>query len=180
MNTAVFLDRDGIINVDSGYVHNISDLKFCENIFQILRYFQSLEYILIIITNQSGIGRGYFSEDDFTKFMNHMLLELKKRNIRIDKIYYCPFHPTEGLGYYRKVSFNRKPNPGMILKAKVDFDIDLEKSILIGDKLVDIEAGINAGIKYKYLVNNFSEVNYNCIQVSDLLDIIKIHRELNM
>lgn len=155
MNKALFLDRDGVINIEKHYLYKIEDFEFVEGIFEVLKHFQDNRYLLIIITNQAGIGRGYYTEKDFNTLNNWMLEELKKRDILITKVYYCPYHPEHGVGQYKKDSFDRKPNPGMILKAKKEFNIDLSKSILIGDKESDIEAGINAGINKNIFLEGY-------------------------
>ncbi len=110
--------------------------------------------MLIIITNQAGIGRGYYSEEDFCILNEWMLTQFANKGVHISKVYYSPFHPEHGIGKYKRESFYRKPNSGMILQAQKEFDIDLAKSILVGDKESDIEAGINAGVKVNVLVSN--------------------------
>jgi len=146
---AVFLDRDGVINEDFGYVGKIEDFKFRDGIFELLKLLQDLGYTLFVITNQSGIARGYYSKEDFLKLSKWMIDELKKRKIFIKDIEYCPHHP--------KITGEcecRKPKPGMILNLAKKYNIILEDSILIGDKLSDIEAGKNAGIKKLYLIED--------------------------
>lgn len=147
MNKALFLDRDGVINVEKNYVYKIEDFEFIEGIFELVRSYQEKGFLIIVITNQSGIGRGYYTEEDFHKLNNWMIEQFKQKGIIITEVYYCPYHPTHGKGEYLKDSFDRKPNPGMILKAQEKYDIDLSQSVLIGDKESDIEAGRNAGIK---------------------------------
>lgn len=143
---ALFLDRDGVINEDLNYVHRIEDFHFVEGIFNLLREVQEQAYLLIVITNQAGIARGYYSEDDFHQLSQWMKARLKEEDIHLDAIYYCPYHPEHGIGKYRKKSDCRKPAPGMILEACRDFDIDLQASALIGDKDSDIAAGQQAGV----------------------------------
>ena len=158
-NKALFLDRDGVINVEKNYVYRVEDFEFIDGIFDVLRSFQERGYLLIIITNQAGIGRGYYTEEDFHRLNTWMLDVFKDKGITITKVYYCPFHKEYGMGEYKRDSYDRKPNPGMILKAEKDFNIDLSKSILIGDKESDIEAGINAGIPKNILINNEDNVS---------------------
>jgi len=148
MNKALFLDRDGVINIDKGYVHKIEDFEFIDGIFDICEFFQKEGFLIFIITNQAGIARSYYSEKIFQYLTNWMLKEFEKRGINITKVYYCPHHPD-----FTGKCKCRKPNPGMILTAKKEFDIDLENSILIGDKISDIEAGKNAGIGLNILFN---------------------------
>ncbi len=146
MKRALFLDRDGVINVELNYLYKIKDFKFLDGIFELCRYYQNLGYLIIIVTNQSGIARGYYSESDFEKLTLWMIREFAKEGIKITKVYYCPHH-SEISG---KCSC-RKPEPGMILEAQKEFDIDLNNSILVGDKERDIEAALSAGIKESYL-----------------------------
>ena len=145
---ALFLDRDGVINVEKNYVYRIEDFEFIGGIFDLCTRAQSLDFKLIVITNQAGIGRGYYSEDDFAQLTRWMLKQFSSRGICIDRVYHCPYHPTAGIGAYRQESYDRKPNPGMIMKAQADFDLDLGHSVLLGDKDSDIEAGRAAGIHY--------------------------------
>lgn len=159
MNKAVFLDRDGVINIEKNYLYRIEDFEFSEGVFETLRYFQRLAYLLIIITNQAGIGRGYYSEEDFRVLNQWMLQEFAEHGVTIAQVLYSPDHPESGLGKYKKESYDRKPNPGMILKARDEFKIDLQKSLLIGDQESDIEAGINAGVRWNILVSNGRQVH---------------------
>jgi len=146
---AAFLDRDGVINEDYGYVGNIEKFKFREGIFELLKFLQNKGYKLFIITNQSGIARGYYNKKDFHYLMDYMINELKKRNIEIVDYRFCPHHP-EITGECEC----RKPKPGMILNLAKKHNIDLTKSVIIGDKLSDIKAAENAGIKKSFLVKD--------------------------
>ena len=143
---AIFLDRDGVINEDTGYVILPKEFSFKDGIFEFCRFAQEKGYLLIVITNQAGIARGYYTEDDFHKLNDWMLKEFEIRGVHISRVYYCPYHPVYGIGEYKRESEDRKPNPGMILKAKAECGIDLKRSVLIGDKDSDIEAGQAAGI----------------------------------
>jgi D-glycero-D-manno-heptose 1,7-bisphosphate phosphatase len=155
---AVFLDRDGVINVDYGYVYRIGDFKFKEGIFSLARKAVNEGYVLIVVTNQAGIARGYYTENDFLKLSDWMCNEFEKNESPISKVYFAPTHPTGGLGKYRKPDNRRKPNPGMILEAAIDFNLDLKSSILIGDKKTDISAGLAAGIGCNILLGDSCEV----------------------
>ena len=139
MIKACFLDRDGVINVDKNYVYKIEDFEFNDGIFELLEFLKEKGYVFIVVTNQSGIARGLYTKEDFSKLSNFMTEELKKRGIDILKIYHCPHHPDENCEC-------RKPRPKMILDAKEEFDIDLENSIMIGDRKTDIQAANNAKI----------------------------------
>jgi D-glycero-D-manno-heptose 1,7-bisphosphate phosphatase len=147
-NAALFLDRDGVINVDRNYVWRIEEFEFLSGIFELCRTAQEVGLIPIVVTNQAGIGRGYYTERDFEALTEWMLGEFRTRGIGIRRVYHCPYHPTAGIGEYRRDSFDRKPSPGMILRARNDFDIDLSRSVLVGDKDSDIDAGRAAGVGY--------------------------------
>jgi D-glycero-D-manno-heptose 1,7-bisphosphate phosphatase len=140
-NKAIFLDRDGVINANEPeYVHKIKDFKFVRGAIPALKKLSKTDYKIIIITNQSGIGRGYYTIKDFKKLNSWMLKKLKKEGIRIDKVYFCPHKPEDNCNC-------RKPKPGLILKALEDFDINLSKSWLIGDDVKDVILGRSMNIK---------------------------------
>jgi D-glycero-D-manno-heptose 1,7-bisphosphate phosphatase len=143
---ALFLDRDGVININHGYVHSIENFEFIDGIFDLVRTAHANNLKVVIITNQAGIGRGFYSEQQFHQLTSWMCKEFINEGAPIDKVYFSPFHPTEGLGEYKKDDFSRKPNPGMILQAQQELGLDLDNSILIGDKVSDIKAGIAAGL----------------------------------
>ena len=143
---ALFLDRDGVINVDRGYVYEKSEFEFIDGIFDLCRTATDLGYSIFVITNQSGIGRGYYAEEDFRSLTEWMLDVFANADIHVDKVYFCPFHPHSGLRRYRRDSPLRKPRPGMILQAAAEFDVDLPASVLVGDKESDVRAGVAAGV----------------------------------
>jgi len=164
---ALFLDRDGVINIDTGYTHKVSDLKLIDNCIKGLSKFSDSGYRLFIITNQSGIARGYFSEDDMHRFNDAILNLLLKEGIKIEKIYFCPHHPdhTGECGC-------RKPRPGLFQKAKKEYNIDMGQSIAIGDKDSDIVAAKNAGVGLAILMDgNYKSVDgtpdYRCTDIYD-------------
>lgn len=152
-NKALFLDRDGVINVERGYVHRRESFEFIPGIFDLCRAAQNLGYLLVVVTNQAGIARGYYSESDFNELTDWMIAQFAKREVRIARLYYCPYHPIFGVGPYKQDSPDRKPNPGMFVRAKSDLDLDLESSFLIGDKLSDIQAGCAAGVGTQILLS---------------------------
>lgn len=179
MNKALFIDRDGVINKEKDYVFRINDFEFIDNIFEPLRLFQENGYLIIVITNQAGIGRGFYTENDFGELTKWMVKEFDKRGVKITDVFFDPTHPVYGKGVYKKESNNRKPNPGMIIQAADKYGIDLSKSILVGDKLSDAEAGRRAGIDSIFLVSTGHQVKENevpesCIMVNELLDVVKI------
>jgi len=152
MNKALFLDRDGIINIDHGYVYQKENFDFVKGIFDICRSANEKGYIIIVITNQSGIGRGKYSETDFKELTAWMVTKFKEQGILIKDVYFCPHHPTNALDDYLMQCECRKPAPGMIIKAAQDHQIALNQSIFIGDKVSDIQAAEAAGIKNRILV----------------------------
>ena len=156
-NKAVFLDRDGTINVDYGYVHQIDDFHFIDGVIDALLQLKKKGYLLVLVTNQSGIARGYFSEEQFLQLTEWFDWSLADRGVDFDGIYYCPHHP-EGQGEYREDCDCRKPKAGMFTQAIADLNIDPAQSIMVGDKLEDLLAAENAGVKTKILVRTGKEV----------------------
>lgn len=162
--SALFLDRDGVINIDYSYVFRPENFEFNTDIFDLCREAQNKGYLIFVVTNQAGIARGYYSENDFLSLTEWMLDKFRFENISIEKVYYCPYHPIHGKGHYKKSSFYRKPSPGMLLQAESEYKIQLEKSILIGDKLSDMKAGFAAGVGTNILFSpeeNHLETNLN-------------------
>lgn len=143
---ALFLDRDGVINVDHGYVHREADFEFVDSIFPLVAAANGAGYAVIVVTNQAGIGRGYYSEADFHALTEWMCARFLANGASIDAVYFCPDHPQHGIGRFKRQSDCRKPAPGMLLQAERDHTLDLARSVLIGDKPSDIEAGRRAGV----------------------------------
>ena len=171
---ALFLDRDGVVNYDYGYVHSVKNLEFIEGIFDICKIAKALDYSVIIITNQSGIGRGYYSEETFRRFMEYILSSFDMRGVTITDYYYCPYHSEKGIGKFKKESYFRKPNPGMIYKAAFDYSISLPHSLLIADKMTDIEAGNRAGIGRNILLNRKSLARKGNIEHSEIKELHEV------
>jgi D-glycero-D-manno-heptose 1,7-bisphosphate phosphatase len=146
-DSALFLDRDGIINIDYGHVGSLDDFHFVPGIFDLVSLAKTAGLLVFVVTNQSGIGRGLYSEKDFFDVSDYMIKEFARRGLGIEKIYHCPHHPTEAKGGYLRDCNCRKPNPGMIFHAAKDYDLDLSRSIIIGDKETDVLAGMRAGLK---------------------------------
>lgn len=144
---ALFLDRDGIINVDHGYVSKIKDFEFVDGIFDLVKLFVDAGYLIFVVTNQSGIGRGYYSEEDFTVLTDWMIEAFKTKELKIEKVYYCPHSPEEKCHC-------RKPETGMIEQALEDYPVDLADSWLIGDKQSDIDLAMNASIRSSIYIGN--------------------------
>jgi D-glycero-D-manno-heptose 1,7-bisphosphate phosphatase len=153
-NKALFLDRDGVINTEQGYVHSRDAFRFQEGIYDLCWKAQSLGYVLLVVTNQAGIARGYYTESSFLDLTEWMIKKFAERQIRIAQVYYCPYHPVHGVGSYKYDSPDRKPKPGMILRARADFNLDLASSILVGDQLSDIQAAEAAGVGTKILLRS--------------------------
>ena len=149
---AVFLDRDGVINVDNGYVSQRDDFEFIDGVIDACKAIKEKGYLLVVITNQSGIAREYFSEEQFNTLTEWMDWSLADRGVDLDGVYYCPHHAEKGIGEYKIDCDCRKPKPGMLISAIADLDIDVSQSIVVGDKISDIQAGLAAGIKANYLV----------------------------
>lgn len=152
MTRALLLDRDGVINVDHGYVHKPESFEFMPGIFEFCRGAQALGYLLVVVTNQAGIGRGYYTEDDFAALTRWMLLRFAEASAPIARVYHCPTHPSAGLGHHRVDSPRRKPAPGMIFDARDDLGLDLARSALIGDKPSDVQAAYAAGVGLRMLL----------------------------
>ena len=154
-NKALFLDRDGTINIEKGYVFRIKDFEFRPGIFDLIRKYQQQNYLIIIVTNQSGIARGFYTEKEFRTLSEWMTKTFQSEKINITKIYHCPHHPD-----FTGKCTCRKPAPGMILQAIREFNINPGSSVLIGDKKSDISAGKNAGIGRNLLIRDiFEKIN---------------------
>lgn len=181
MKKAIFLDRDGTINVEKDYIYKSEDLVFEEGTIEALKTFKNLEYILIVVSNQSGIARGYFTEEDLNIFNNNMNEILKKNGVEITEFYCCPHHPN-GIGEYKKVCECRKPNNKMIEDAIKKYNIDREKSYMVGDKISDIEAGFKSNlktvlVKTGYGLKDMEKIDKNetliCENLKDFSEILK-------
>ncbi|MBC7993952.1 MAG: HAD family hydrolase [Rhizobacter sp.] len=146
LRPALFLDRDGVINIDHAYVHRREDFDFVEGIFDLCRLAHERGYLIFVVTNQAGIGRGKYTEQDFHALTDWMCEVFRAEGAPITRVYFCPFHAEHGVGAYKLDSPFRKPNPGMILQAEQEFGVDLAASVLVGDTETDIQAGVRAGI----------------------------------
>ncbi|WP_439213527.1 D-glycero-beta-D-manno-heptose 1,7-bisphosphate 7-phosphatase [Duffyella gerundensis] len=151
---AIFLDRDGTINVDHGYVHEIDNFQFIDGVIDAMRELKEMGFALVIVTNQSGIARGMYSEEQFMQLTEWMDWSLADRDIDLDGIYFCPHMPDAPVENYRQQCDCRKPQPGMILSATEELDIDLSASYMVGDKIEDVMAGKAAGVGKTVLVRS--------------------------
>lgn len=158
LSKGLFIDRDGVINVDLGFVYRAEDFIFKPGIFDLVVDANRKGYKVVIVTNQSGIARGLYDEQAFFKLTSWMLKVFECRGCRIHGIYFCPFHPVHGIGPYKVDSEDRKPKPGMILKALRELAIDPARSVLIGDRISDMEAGKKAGVGTLLYLNEIDEL----------------------
>lgn len=148
MPKALFLDRDGVVNVEKNYLYKIEDFELMEGILDVCRHYEAKGYLIIIVTNQSGISRGYYTQEDFNRLSEWMIEHFKSLGITISRIYHCPHHESiDGQ------CDCRKPEPGMFLEAQRDFDLDMASSVMIGDNERDIQAAIRAGVATNILLS---------------------------
>ncbi len=166
-NAAVFLDRDGTLNVDKGYVHRLQDWEWIPGAIDSLVALKKAGFLLIVITNQAGIAREYYKSADMEALHDAINHELNQHGVSIDGFYHCPHHPK--FGDLRECNC-RKPEPGMILQAHIDFDIDLGKSWLIGDKFSDIQAGLDAGVKSILVMTGYGDIERNLLNENGICE----------
>ncbi|KAB8312907.1 D-glycero-beta-D-manno-heptose 1,7-bisphosphate 7-phosphatase [Erwinia endophytica] len=164
---AIFLDRDGTVNVDHGYVHEIDHFQFIDGVIDALRELKKMGYALVMVTNQSGIARGIFTEDTFMQLTEWMDWSLADRDIDLDGIYFCPHHPDAVVAEYRQQCDCRKPQPGMLLAAQKELNIDMAASYIVGDKIDDLQAGEAAGVGTKVLVRTGKPVTAESEKTAD-------------
>lgn len=166
LKKAIFLDRDGTINIEKGYLYKIADFEFIDGMPLAIQRWNKLGFLVIVVTNQAGIARGYYKEKDVEILHMYINEELSKYNAHIDKFYYCPHHPTEGKGKYLKDCNCRKPKTGLFERAIEENDIDISESYLFGDKNSDLEAGKKLGIKSFLVDGKFFDVDsYNLFNI---------------
>jgi len=169
-NRALFLDRDGIINNDVRYPYLPEHITFCDGIFDLCRYALVKNYMLIVVTNQAGVAKGYFTEDDVKRLHEWMKEEFLLRDITLTAFYYCPFHASGTVEKYTIASNDRKPKPGMLLRAAQEYNIDFKQSLMIGDKESDrIELPELRSIIVK---SNYTEKNYDVETLQDVLPLL--------
>ena len=144
---ALFLDRDGVINIDRNYIYRVEDFEWVEGAADVIKRFNDKGWWVFVVTNQSGIARGYYTEEQMQTLHDWWTIELYKRGAKIDRNYHCPFHEDGTIARYTKDSYDRKPKPGMLIHAMTDFPVIKERSFLIGDKQADLEAAKAAGVR---------------------------------
>jgi D-glycero-D-manno-heptose 1,7-bisphosphate phosphatase len=154
---ALFLDRDGVVNVEVGYLHRVAEVRFVDGIFSLCRTAMRLGYKLIVVTNQAGIARGYYTEEDFETLMAWMRDALRAEGVELDAVYYCPFHPEHGVGRYKCDHEDRKPGTGMLRRGVREFGVELNESVMVGDRCSDIAAANAAGLRQAFLISGTEE-----------------------
>tara|TARA_B100000787_G_scaffold142632_1_gene112033 strand:+ start:355 stop:882 length:528 start_codon:yes stop_codon:yes gene_type:complete len=167
----IFLDRDGVINKEKNYLYKIEDFEFINGVFEACRYFTNLEYKIIIITNQSGISRHFYTENDYVNLTKWMINQFNDNDINILDIFHCPHEPKSNCNC-------RKPNPGMFLEAKTKYNIDMKSSWMIGDRENDIIAANNAGIHNTILVKSGHKVNEEKSNAKFIIESIYQSKEI--
>ncbi|MBD3196866.1 MAG: D-glycero-beta-D-manno-heptose 1,7-bisphosphate 7-phosphatase [Candidatus Lokiarchaeota archaeon] len=155
-NKAIFLDRDGVINKEVNYLSDPDDFELLNGTIEALKIFKRLDFLLIVITNQSGLARGYFKEETLDIIHSKMRRLISQENIELDDIYFCPHHPE-----FTGECNCRKPNPGMIFAARDDYNIDLTRSFMVGDTVNDIKAGKNAGVQTVFVLTGHGREQQN-------------------
>ena len=148
----LFLDRDGVINHEVGYLWRQEDVRFVPGIFDLCRTARRLGYRLMVVTNQAGIARGYYSEEDYQTLMTWIKGELAREGVELDAVYHCPFHPEHGIGEYRREHEDRKPGTGMLRRGAREFGLDLTECVMVGDRCTDIVAANVAGLRQAFLI----------------------------
>ncbi|MGN0158005.1 MAG: D-glycero-beta-D-manno-heptose 1,7-bisphosphate 7-phosphatase [Brotaphodocola sp.] len=147
MEKVIFLDRDGTLNAEVHYLHRTEDLRILDGVPEAIYALRKAGYHIVVVTNQAGVGRGYYREEDVDNLHAYMNELLAKDHAKVDYFFYCPHHPVHGIGDYKKVCHCRKPETGMLEMAEQYYDIDKAHSWMIGDKLIDVQAGRNYGIR---------------------------------
>ncbi len=164
---AVFLDRDGTINLDHGYIHEIDDFQFIDGVIDACRELKNMGFTLILVTNQSGIARGKFTEEKFMHLTEWMDWSLEDRGASFDAVYFCPHHPDATISQYRKICDCRKPKPGMLLQAQYEFNIDMAASYMVGDTKEDMQAAMAVNVGTRVLVRTGKPITEKDQAVAD-------------
>ncbi len=149
---ALFLDRDGVVNEEVGYLISPEDVRFLPGLFSLCRTAASLQYRILVVTNQAGIARGYYSEEDFSRLTGWMADELAHEGVRFDAVYHCPYHPVHGVGTYKREHEDRKPGTGMLRRGAAEFNVSLADSVMVGDRCSDIAAANAGDLRQAFLI----------------------------
>jgi len=164
---AAFIDRDGVISADSGFLHRVEDFEFLPRAIEGLQRLQAAGYLLVVITNQSGIARGLYSEEDYLRLTDHMRRLLSAAGVVLSAVEHCPHLPDARIARYRMVCDCRKPLPGMLTRAAAALNIDMAASILVGDRASDIQAGRSAAVGRCWLVRSGAALSQSDIDLAD-------------
>ncbi len=167
---AVFLDRDGTINVEKNYLHKIEDFEFISGAPEAISSLKDAGFLVIVVSNQSGIARGYFDEREVEALHSHIQAKLADYGTSIDAFYFCPHHPEHGVGDDKFACECRKGAPGMLLQAAREYDIDLGQSFMVGDKIADIEAGHRAGCQSLLVLTGYGQ---KCAAEQSMASVVK-------
>lgn len=149
---ALFLDRDGVVNQEIGWLIRREDVVWTPGIFSLCRTAKMLGYRLVVVTNQAGIARGFYTEEQYHNLMEWMRGEFGVQGIRLDGVYHCPYHPVHGIGEWKREHEDRKPGAGMLRRAAEDLKLDLARSVMVGDRCTDIGAANAAGVRQAFLM----------------------------
>ena len=170
---ALFLDRDGVVNVEVGYLYRAEEVLFVDGIFSLCRTAMKLGYRLIVVTNQAGIARGYYTEADFHALMGFIQAQLRAEQIELDAVYHCPYHPEHGVGPYKREHEDRKPGTGMLRRGAREFGLSLADSIMVGDRCSDIAAANAAGLRQAFLIHGTepSTCTGNYLKIETLTEV---------
>lgn len=173
---ALFLDRDGVLVRDHGYVHRVEDLCLLPGVVAGLRRFQQAGYLLVVVTNQSGIARGLFSENDYARFTAALQQELAASDVKLDAVFHCPHLPTATVPSYALDCDCRKPRPGMLLRAIREFAVDPSLSLMVGDRESDLQAGRAAGVGHTFLISADERSAVSPVDIAfPNLDALSVH-----
>jgi len=177
---AAFVDRDGVITVDSGFLHRVEDLVFLPGAIEGLQRLQAAHYLLVVITNQSGIARGFYTEADYLRLTGHMQQRLSAAGVQLSAVEYCPHLPDAQIARYRVDCDCRKPLPGMLRRAAAALNIDMASSVLVGDRAIDVQAGRSAGVGRCWLVRSGVALSPSDIELADAVfdDLAACARQL--
>ncbi len=166
-DSAVFLDRDGVINVERHYLHRVEDFAFLPGAVEALQRLKTAGWALVVVTNQSGIARGYYDEASYQQLTLHMNAALAHAGVRLDAVLHCPHLPDAAVPAYRRICDCRKPGPGMLLAGARTLGLDLASSVMIGDRLSDLQAGRAAGVARNWLVRSGHPLDAPALAMAD-------------
>jgi len=170
---ALFLDRDGVINEETNYLYRSEDVRWVPGIFSLCRTAMELGYRLIVVTNQAGIAREFYTVAQFDELMDWMRAEFRREGVELDAVYYCPYHPVHGVGEFKREHEDRKPGPGMLRRGAKEFGVQLGESVMVGDRCTDVGAANAAGLRQAFLIAGTEEEACAgaCLRVSGLGEV---------